>query len=420
MSPKGPSARLAVALLCVAALGVASTGVFAQGPAFALTSTAFLDGDDIPVTYTCNGSDFSPPLFMANVPAGTAVLAFSVVDVSAGNFVHWIFWDLPPASNSLAGNEDVAFLGAIEGNNDFGQLGYGGPCPPCGTHTYRFTAFALDAPLGLASGSDMPTMAAALAGVTILAQDDLDGTFMTCAVVGLPAPPPPPPPPPGTTGPDSDQDGIADSSDNCISLPNHDQEDLDGDAVGDVCDDDVDGDGIKDADDICPVNADPGQEDQDGDGSGDACQEKGPPGTTPATARDVDGDLVPDAFDNCATLANNDQADLDHDRLGDMCDVDADGDGVLDSGLAPPFVDNCPTKPNHDQTDSDGDGAGNICDATPNAPVCTSCSVPPPATQTSGETGPAFPWEMLGGGLLIGALVGIVAAAVLLRKPAHK
>jgi Zn-dependent metalloprotease len=148
---------------------------------------------------------------------------------------------------------------------------------------------------------------------------------------------------------DSDGDGIIDSKDNCPSVANPNQKDIDHDGKGDKCDDDpdFDKDGWPDNVDDCPFHYNPGQQDQDHDGIGDPCD------------NDVDGDGVPNATDNCY-LPNPDQHDGDGDGLGDACDPDYDGDGVYD--------DNCPFVANPDQTDSDGDTYGDACDLCPNTP----------------------------------------------------
>jgi len=143
---------------------------------------------------------------------------------------------------------------------------------------------------------------------------------------------------------DIDGDGVADTSDNCPDVPNADQLDQDGDALGNACDPDLDGDGVDNSMDNCLDLANPGQEDTDGDGAGDACDD------------DTDGDGIPDGADNCPVSSNADQADGDGDGLGDACDDDDDGDGHLDGD------DNCPNTVNGDQLDRDGDGEGDACD----------------------------------------------------------
>ena len=123
---------------------------------------------------------------------------------------------------------------------------------------------------------------------------------------------------------DGDGDGVEDHVDNCLGLASADQADLDGDAIGNPCDDDVDGDAVPTAADNCIVVANGDQSDLDGDGSGDACDD------------DRDGDGV-GVGDNCPTVPNADQLATDGDSVGDACDVDDDGDDVVDAR------DSCPT-----------------------------------------------------------------------------
>lgn len=117
---------------------------------------------------------------------------------------------------------------------------------------------------------------------------------------------------------DEDGDGILDESDNCRTVSNADQADLDRDGVGDACDSDADGDATEDAADNCPLLANPGQEDLDLDGMGDVCD------------ADVDNDTVANDADNCPVNANDTQVDFDQDGDGDACDADDDNDLVLD------------------------------------------------------------------------------------------
>lgn len=143
---------------------------------------------------------------------------------------------------------------------------------------------------------------------------------------------------------DLDGDGIPNVLDNCPATANPDQADLNLDNVGDVCDLDIDGDGIENDEDNCPEIINPGQSDLDGDGVGDTCD------------TDVDGDGIPDLTDNCPVLFNPGQEDQDGDLIGDMCDNDADGDGV------PNELDNCPATANPLQEDANSNGIGDACD----------------------------------------------------------
>jgi len=142
---------------------------------------------------------------------------------------------------------------------------------------------------------------------------------------------------------DGDSDGVLDASDNCPSVAN-DQADIDGDGLGDACDEDNDNDGIADLSDNCPSNANANQTDNDLDGIGDVCD------------ADDDNDGISDASDNCALVANLSQENLDGDIFGDACDGDTDGDDLIDA------EDNCPLASNSDQTDTDGDRQGDECD----------------------------------------------------------
>jgi Raf kinase inhibitor-like YbhB/YbcL family protein len=141
----------------------ASPSSVAVGP-LTLTSSAFASGDAIPREFTCDGANVSPPLAWTGVPAGAAALVLLVDDPDAGSFVHWIALDLPGADGHLARGLVASAATPQQGRNDFGDIGWGGPCPPSGTHHYRFTLTALNAPLGLGGHPGGSAVRAALAG----------------------------------------------------------------------------------------------------------------------------------------------------------------------------------------------------------------------------------------------------------------
>jgi Raf kinase inhibitor-like YbhB/YbcL family protein len=149
----------------------------ASRSALALTSTAFGDGDPIPSEFTCHGDDASPPLAWRGVPSGTAALVLFVDDPDGGDWVHWSVLDLAGRDGELPRAVTPSADRPQQGRNDFGKVGYGGPCPPSGTHHYRFTLYALAAPLGLEGHPDGAAVRRALAGATVLEKVTLVGTY---------------------------------------------------------------------------------------------------------------------------------------------------------------------------------------------------------------------------------------------------
>jgi Raf kinase inhibitor-like YbhB/YbcL family protein len=144
-------------------------------------SAAFLMGSTIPADYTCNRG-ISPPLEWSAAPAGTQSIAVLCDDPDApsGDFVHWVLFNLPPDTTQLApGVPRDATLpnGAIQGVNDYQEVGYNGPCPPRGQkHRYYYKVFALDTNLNLKSSAQKKDLMKAMQG-HILAQGQLMGTF---------------------------------------------------------------------------------------------------------------------------------------------------------------------------------------------------------------------------------------------------
>ncbi len=122
----------------------------------------------MPGRYSCDGRDVSPPLTWSGVPLGTKALLLSVTDLDARGFVHWVAWDLVPDLGGLAEGASGALPdGAVEGRNDFGRIGWGGPCPPSGTHRYAFTLTALPAPLRLPRSTGLAAVQRGAAGATL-------------------------------------------------------------------------------------------------------------------------------------------------------------------------------------------------------------------------------------------------------------
>lgn len=144
-------------------------------------SKAFEHEGPIPPRYSCDGQDVSPQLAWSGAPDGTASYAILMEDPDApgGTFVHWVYYDIPADTSELpeaiAGDERPV-PGGTQGTNSFGSVGYGGPCPPGGTHRYFFTVYALDVELGLAPGVTKDDFLDA-AESHVLAQGTLMGTF---------------------------------------------------------------------------------------------------------------------------------------------------------------------------------------------------------------------------------------------------
>lgn len=129
-----------------------------------LTSNSFSHQTTIPDEHTCKGANTSPELLISDVPARTVSLALIMHDPDApnGDFLHWTIWNIPAKATVIpAGNVPA---GSVQGMTDFGVVGYGGPCPPSGTHRYVFELFALDSQLELPEGAARADLQAALQG----------------------------------------------------------------------------------------------------------------------------------------------------------------------------------------------------------------------------------------------------------------
>jgi Raf kinase inhibitor-like YbhB/YbcL family protein len=177
--PRPCAALLAAAALLALGLGGCAGGT--PGPAdneggatvaFKITSTAFKDGERMPVRHTGEGADVSPPLAWDEPPAGTKTFALICDDPDAprGTWDHWVIWNLPGAARSLpenvSRNERPGLDGAVQGKNSWPRVGYNGPMPPPGhgTHHYHFVLYALDASLDLPAGATKKELLAAMKG----------------------------------------------------------------------------------------------------------------------------------------------------------------------------------------------------------------------------------------------------------------
>jgi hypothetical protein len=146
-----------------------------------LTSTAFKEGESIPRQYTCDGINISPPLEWTGGPktAKTIAIIADDPDAPAGTWVHWVLYNLPASNIGLVENVPVTEnlkAGGFQGTNDFGKIGYGGPCPPSGTHRYFFKIYVLDSELSLKAGATKDELLKAMEG-HVLAQSQLMGTY---------------------------------------------------------------------------------------------------------------------------------------------------------------------------------------------------------------------------------------------------
>jgi Raf kinase inhibitor-like YbhB/YbcL family protein len=141
-----------------------------------LSSPAFKHNESIPSKYTCDGADVNPPLVIENVPPGTKSLALIVddPDAPAGTWVHWVLWNIDPATKEI--RENAVPSGALQGINDFRKSDYGGPCPPSGTHRYFFKLYALEMMLSLGPKTKKAELERAMKG-HIVAQGELLGLY---------------------------------------------------------------------------------------------------------------------------------------------------------------------------------------------------------------------------------------------------
>lgn len=141
-----------------------------------LKSPAFENNSRIPEKYTCDGEDINPPLEISGTPENAQSLVLIVDDPDApmGTWVHWTVWNIDPKTAEIS--EDSVPKEAIQGLTDFGQPGYGGPCPPSGTHRYFFKLYALNIKLDLPKNSNKAAVEKAMREY-ILTQTELIGLY---------------------------------------------------------------------------------------------------------------------------------------------------------------------------------------------------------------------------------------------------
>jgi len=141
-----------------------------------IESLAFKHNEKIPSKYTCDAGDVSPPLQFSDVPknAKSLVLIMDDPDAPMGTWDHWTVWNIDPTTRDIPEGSTPA--GAVEGTQSWKQTGYGGPCPPSGTHRYFFKLFALDTRLNLPSSVNKAKLEAAMKG-HVLDKAELIGLY---------------------------------------------------------------------------------------------------------------------------------------------------------------------------------------------------------------------------------------------------
>lgn len=141
-----------------------------------LTSSAFASDGEIPARFTCDGDNIHPELKISDVPRGTFSLVFIVEDPDSPGktWTHWTVWNVDPDIEGVA--EGGVPKRGVEGLTDFGQSGYGGPCPASGLHRYFFRLYALDTEINLPKGSSRKALENAMLG-HVLDETELMGLY---------------------------------------------------------------------------------------------------------------------------------------------------------------------------------------------------------------------------------------------------
>jgi Raf kinase inhibitor-like YbhB/YbcL family protein len=156
-----------------------ATGEVTQMGDLTLTSPTFDDGEQIPDRYGYTVDNVNPPLEVKGVPEGAESMALLVDDPDAVEpagtvWDHWVVWNIPPTRTTVPEGWEPS--DAVEGTNDYGEVGYGGPNPPDREHRYRFKLFALETTFDLPAATDAEALGEAMDG-HVLAQTQLDGTY---------------------------------------------------------------------------------------------------------------------------------------------------------------------------------------------------------------------------------------------------
>lgn len=147
-------------------------------------TSVFKNGEFIPKKYACEGEDVNPEIVVSNIPQNAKTLALICDDPDApiGTFVHWVIWNIPVTGQTVKIPEGLKKLenlqGIMQGYNDFGKIGYNGPCPPRGhgVHHYHFKVYALDVVLDLKGKVKKPDLEKAMKG-HIIAQGEIVGLY---------------------------------------------------------------------------------------------------------------------------------------------------------------------------------------------------------------------------------------------------
>src|SRR5205807_1427165 len=175
ISTGGLTMRKAIIAGASAILLAAIASFAAGGAKMKITSSAFQQGANIPSKFSCDGANTSPPLQISDVPseAKSLVLIVDDPDAPSGLFTHWVVWNISSQTTTIAEGSTPK---GVQGTNDFGKSGYGGPCPPSGTHRYYFKIFALDRELDLPFGAKRGQLDAAMKG-HVVAQGEVMGRY---------------------------------------------------------------------------------------------------------------------------------------------------------------------------------------------------------------------------------------------------